>query len=255
MTLIDICNASHARRLCALVLFGVIGCSDGNKERLEKKAKDKEIAELMKPSPTGATIEEVKAHTAKIREYSKRLEGENRKYFEGKTDEFSVSVRKENEKSDMEEKAREAKLKEDEEKEYSWKYEKNIDEMSGKESRFAYLKSRNSLHFNTPYDGGSSGSLMIRQRKIDGLVVLFSISKGQIICNSKCAISVRFDDRPLIKFSASVPADYSSTSIFIYPASKFVSELKKSKKILIEGNYYQAGSRISEFDNKNFEWN
>lgn len=240
--------------ICTLGLSGMMGCSGENKESSEKKARDKEIAELMKPLPAGATTEEIDALTVKIREYNKKLQSENRKHYEGKTDEFSISMREMDEKSDLEAKTREAKLKQEEEKEYSWNYKKEIDKMSSQETRFAHLKSRNLLNFNAPYDGGSYGSFMIRQRKSDGLVILFSISKGQIICHSNCAVSVRFDDRPLIKFSASTPSDYSSTSIFISPASKFVSELKKSKKIIIEVDYYQSGSRISEFDNKNFEW-
>ena len=241
--------------ICAMVVFGMSGCSEGNKESLQKKSEDKEYAELMNPSPAGATNEEIKAHTAKINAHTEEIKEERKKLYEGKNDAFSVSMREMDEKEDRDKKDREAALKEEKEQEYSWRYDKAIDKMTSKETRFAHLKSVNELNFKAPYDGGSYGSLMVRQRKSDGLMVLFSISNGQMICHSSCSLSVRFDDKPSMKFTASTPADYSSTSVFLSPASKFVSELKKSKKIIIEGNYYQSGSQISEFKTENFEWN
>jgi len=135
-----------------------------------------------------------------------------------------------------------------------WRYSEDIDKMSGKPTRFAFISSENSFNFAFPYAGENYGSLMIRQRTSDGLSIMFSISKGQIICMPSCSISVRFDDKPAMKFNANLPSDYSSNAIFLSPASKFLSELKKSKKLLVEATYHSAGAKVSEFTTEGFKW-
>jgi hypothetical protein len=137
---------------------------------------------------------------------------------------------------------------------YEWRYDTNIDKMTGTQSRFAYLTSPSQFEFAFPYGGGSHGSLMIRQRKSDGLNVLFSISKGQIVCPLSCTVRVRFDEKSPMTFTGTPPADHSSEALFLSPASKFVSELAKAKKTLVEVSYYQSGSQASEFKTEGFVW-
>ena len=135
-----------------------------------------------------------------------------------------------------------------------WDYSTDTDAMTSKITRTAHITAENSFSFPFPYEGESYGRLMIRHRASDGLSVLFSITKGQLVCMQSCSINVRFDDKPAMRFTASRPADYSSTSVFLSPESKFVSELKRSKRVLIETTYYSAGSRVSEFKTGGFKW-
>lgn len=135
-----------------------------------------------------------------------------------------------------------------------WRYEVDTDSMTSKETRFAFITAENSFSFDFPYAGTNYGSLMIRRRSASDLAVMFSVSKGQIICSSSCSVKVRFDSNPPTIFSGSAPTDHSTTNIFLYPASRFVSEVKKAKKTLIQVTYYQAGDQISEFNTSGFKW-
>jgi hypothetical protein len=137
---------------------------------------------------------------------------------------------------------------------FKWKFETETDKMTGAPTRFAFLAAKNELNFSSPYSGGSRGDLMVRQRKGGDLMVMFSISKGQIVCDSPCKVRVRFDDREPVTFTANTPADYSSTSLFLRPAAKFVAELEKSKLALVEVGYYQSGAQVSQFETEGFTW-
>lgn len=135
-----------------------------------------------------------------------------------------------------------------------WDYSTETDAMNSKVTRQASLTSENALHFPFPYQGNTYGFLTIRHRASDGLTAIFQVSDGQIICMMGCSVKVRFDDKPAMRFSAEPPSDHSSKVIFLEPASKFVSELKKSKKVLVEVTYYSAGTNISEFATSGFKW-
>lgn len=132
-----------------------------------------------------------------------------------------------------------------------WRYEDEVDQMSGKPIGIARVTSENILNFDPPYSGDTYSFLMIRKtgKRND---VMFSVSNGQIVCMMRCRISVRFDDRAPITFDAAPPSDYSAKAVFLSPEAKFVSELKRSKKVRVEVTYYSSGARISEFDTANF---
>jgi hypothetical protein len=135
-----------------------------------------------------------------------------------------------------------------------WSHSYEKDAMTGSGARFATIDSINRLDFPAPYSGGSQGSMMVRERKKDGLKVLFSISRGQIICLPQCQVRIRFDEKPPMTFTGSLPADYSSEYIFLAPASKLVAELAKAKTTRVEVTYYQAGAQVSEFNTSGFSW-
>jgi hypothetical protein len=209
--------------------LAVSGCNDyETQKRLEKAAED------------GAKLD------AQLKEQKARLDALNSK---GGTAPLVLKA----EKQSREDTAK-AELERLEAALYEWEYDTRIDQMTGTQTRLAHLRSPSQFEFAFPYGGGSHGSLMIRQRKKDGLSVLFSISKGQIVCPMSCTVRVRFDEKSPMTFTGTPPADHSSESLFLSPASKFVSELGKAKKTLVEVSYYQSGSRASEFKTEGFVW-
>jgi hypothetical protein len=130
-----------------------------------------------------------------------------------------------------------------------WKYDETIDKMSGKKTAHATMESSNSLDLSFPYKGANHGNLTVRQHPSYGLDVIFSIDKGQLLCSSYdgCNVSVKFDDKPPVKFSASSAADHDSKVIFLRTTSRFVESARKAKTILIQPTVYQAGSPVLEF--------
>ncbi|WP_426484278.1 hypothetical protein [Flavobacterium sp. 2] len=134
-----------------------------------------------------------------------------------------------------------------------WEYHQSIDKMTSKSIKFAQIISNESLNLEFPYDGNNYGHLTLR--KNDHTDIYLSIDKGQISGGyDNNFIKVRFDDEKPIKFSYSEPQDNSSDLIFIDNEIKFLSKLKKSKKILISLPLYREGNQILEFNTIDLKW-
>lgn len=135
----------------------------------------------------------------------------------------------------------------------NWNYSQSIDKMTSKPIKFAQIKSNESLDLEFPYEGANYGQLTLRKK--DGLNIYLGIDKGQISGGyNNNFIKVRFDDEEPIKFSYSEPQDGSSNFIFIDNETKFLSKLKKSKKVLISLPLYRAGNQILEFNTIDLIW-
>ncbi|AWK07089.1 hypothetical protein HYN56_23795 [Flavobacterium crocinum] len=134
-----------------------------------------------------------------------------------------------------------------------WEYHQSTDKMTSKAINFAQIMSNQSLDLEFPYEGTNYGRLTLRKK--DGLDIYLSIDKGQITGGyDNNYISVRFDEEKPMKFSYTEPQDGSSDLIFIDNGVKFLSKLKKSKKILISLPLYQAGNQILEFNTVDLKW-
>lgn len=136
----------------------------------------------------------------------------------------------------------------------NWSYSAKVDSMTGKGTDFAETSSTNTVDFGFPYAGEQHGVLMLRQHPRHGTSVILGIEKGQFLCVTGCSVTVRFDDKPARRFSASQPDDYSSTALFINSEKSFIAEAKKAKAIRIEAGFYSQGSRVFEFDIEGLKW-
>jgi hypothetical protein len=98
-------------------------------------------------------------------------------------------------------------------------------------------------------------TLSLRTHPRYGNDVILNIERGQFLCGySGCSVSVRFDDKPPRRFSASEVADHSTTTLFIGNFNSFLSETKKAKTIHIEALFFSQGSRVFEFDVAGLKW-
>lgn len=129
-----------------------------------------------------------------------------------------------------------------------WVYDSSVDKMTSKATHAAIISSDNTLSLKFPYAGKNHAAIFVRQQPRDGLNVLLSIDKGQLQCDlDGCAISVRFDDAPPQRWSMSRAADHSSTVLFFNNAQKFVQQLKKARRVLVQATFFQNGDQIMEF--------
>lgn len=136
----------------------------------------------------------------------------------------------------------------------SWVYNEYKDKMTDKTIKMASVTSTNSLDFEFPYDGGSTGDLVIRQ-KGKSVDIYLQISKGQFITSvdgNTCGI--RFDDKPMMRISYSEPSDYSSDLIFLGSESKVLAGLKSAKTTKIQVEFYNDGNRVLEFNTAGLKW-
>lgn len=140
----------------------------------------------------------------------------------------------------------------------NWQYETSKDEMRGIESKFATTVSTNTVNFDFPYNGGSKLILTLRKRGSE-VDVMVSITKGQILCGiQNCEAAFKFDDGAVQSITMSEPDSHASDLLFIAydkTESKIISQLKNSKKLVIEVPFYQQGKKQFTFDVSGLEWN
>lgn len=140
----------------------------------------------------------------------------------------------------------------------NWQYETSKDEMRGIESKFATTVSTNTVDFDFPYNGGSKLILTLRKRGT-GVDVMVAVSKGQILCGiQNCETAFKFDNSAVQSITMSEPESHSSDLLFIThdkTRSKTISQLKNSKKLVIEVPFYQEGKKQFTFNVSGLEWN
>ena len=136
-----------------------------------------------------------------------------------------------------------------------WSYDENTDEMRGTVTKTAEVTSSNQVDLQFPY-GTVSGHLQVRKRPTDGLSIIFHVDDGQILCHSFSdgRVSVKIDDQPIKNYGCSGSSDGSSEYAFIRNESGFLANLKKSKRVIIEAEFYQQGRQQFKFDTAGLEW-
>lgn len=136
-----------------------------------------------------------------------------------------------------------------------WKYDERQDQMDGGMIKTATVHSLNTVEFDFPYGEPQRAQLQIRQHPRYGKDVILSIDRGQFLCRmGGCGVEVRFDNEKSQRFSATEPADNSTTTIFIVNYERFLKGVRKSKKTSVEALFFQQGSRIFEFDTSGLVW-
>lgn len=136
-----------------------------------------------------------------------------------------------------------------------WTYNEQMDEMRGTVTKTARLTSSNEVNLQFPY-GTVSGYIEVRKRPTDGLNVMFLVDKGQILCRSYSDghVSVKFDDQPIKRYACDGASDGSSDIAFLSNESGFLANLKKSKKVIIEAEFYRQGNQQFAFDTAGLDW-
>ena len=100
-----------------------------------------------------------------------------------------------------------------------------------------------------------SGLLELRIHPRYGKDVILSIEHGQFLCGiDPCNVIVRFDQGAPQTYTALRPADHSTTVLFIRNYDRFLANLRKSRQVYIEAQFYQEGPRVFEFDVAGLKW-
>ncbi len=136
-----------------------------------------------------------------------------------------------------------------------WKYEENTNAMDDSKTYFAATKANEVMEFKFPYEGGVTTKLYLRNMSKQN-DVFFVISQGQFLSNvlGNKSILVRFDKKKAKKYSYSLPSDGSSNTAFITQTANFIKELKQAKKLTIQCDFFNEGSRTLTFDVTGLEW-
>lgn len=121
--------------------------------------------------------------------------------------------------------------------------------------RQATVRSLNEVNFHFPYQGAQRATLVLRVHPKHGRDVILTIEKGQFLCRlDECSVAVKFDQGKPRDFVAVGPADNNTTTLFIRGYERFVAAARKAKKIYVEAQFYQEGTRVFEFDVSGLKW-
>lgn len=131
---------------------------------------------------------------------------------------------------------------------FAWERQEDVDQMRGTKTSFTYTISVNKVDFPFPYNGGSTLELNIRNRKQDGVAVALIVKNGQFLCHKECWIDAKFDDGKIQRFRSSQSSSGKPNLIFVTPNSTFIGKLKKSKTLMVEVDFYNAGREQFQFD-------
>jgi hypothetical protein len=137
----------------------------------------------------------------------------------------------------------------------NWHYKQYDDEMGRGKIKTATIKSVNKVEFGFPYEGAQRATLQLRNHPKSGLDLILSIEKGQFACGVyTCPVEIKFDDGKAEKYGGRLPSDNSTDTLFLTNETFFLEDAKKSKKILVEANFFQEGSFVFRFDSAGLEW-
>ena len=137
-----------------------------------------------------------------------------------------------------------------------WTYSSDTDKMTSNVVYYGYVDADKKLSLKFPYEG-SVASLNLKF-KDNRLSINLRVSKGQILAaqeDGKGKIKVRFDQDVAEDYLVNGSVSHSSNIVFIKDKDKFMTNLKKSKKIIIAADFFDNGTEIMEFNTDGLVWN
>ena len=134
----------------------------------------------------------------------------------------------------------------------NWKYSEYADKMGRGNVKSASTSSVNTVSFKFPYAGVQHAIFTIRSSFTNRYDIMLSIRKGQFLASN--GVDIRFDDGELQHFSAETPSDHSSELIFISVPLRFVTNLRRANKMLIQATFFQEGTQVFKFNIEGFQW-
>jgi hypothetical protein len=136
-----------------------------------------------------------------------------------------------------------------------WQYDESSEKMGRGTVKTAIVRSLNEVQFGFPYSGEQRGTLLLRVHPKHGKDVILGVEKGQFLCGIyNCNVAVRFDNGKVQNFTAVGPADHSTTMLFLRGYDRFIAGARKAKKVYIEAQFFQQGTRVFEFDISGLKW-
>lgn len=136
-----------------------------------------------------------------------------------------------------------------------WDYSSRTDQMRNQTITYASLVSDTILNFDFPYNGGTTFTLTLRKTGDETDVMLIA-SKGQFTCfdSSEGRVQMKFDEGEVFHYSCGRSADGSSNVLFLGPEDMILRQLKASRHLTIEAQFYQEGNRQIEFTTEGLKW-
>ena len=140
----------------------------------------------------------------------------------------------------------------------NWEYgESDKDKLDNTTYKYSSCSSKNKVELKFPYSGGSTVEIFLRNGfKKNGNEVILEVDKGQFMSSydGNKKIRMKFDENPPTEYSFLNEGTGQSTTIFLDHSNSIIEKLKKSKKLIIEVEFYNNGTSQFEFDVDGLKW-
>lgn len=134
----------------------------------------------------------------------------------------------------------------------TWVKDSTVNDM-GEKNVFYTVEANDKVNFNFPYQGGSTGTLLVRTKN-GQKSAMFTIDKGQIDTDyDGTYIRVKFDDEAPVKWLMAESSTGNSDVLFFENENKLISKLKTSKKVVLEIPFFQNGNKQFTFNTSGLE--
>jgi hypothetical protein len=136
-----------------------------------------------------------------------------------------------------------------------WVYRTRDDAMRSQRLLFATETSTNAVLFSEGVGGASRLTLGIRSLRANEDDAYLVIDNGQFHCGiGNCKISAKFDDKQVETFEVVPPKDGAPDQLYVMRSAAFLEDLKRSKKAIIEAEFYRDGPKQFTFNTANLHW-
>lgn len=135
-----------------------------------------------------------------------------------------------------------------------WQYEERVDEMRDATTKTAVLTASDPINLDFPY-GQSYPRLIVRQDAKYGFDIILQ-ANGQFLCRSYQGdtLSVKFDDGPIQTWPCNEADAGTSDIVFFNREQSFLSQLRGSRRLIVEAEMYNAGRQQMKFDTAGLRW-
>jgi len=140
-------------------------------------------------------------------------------------------------------------------KDTNWVYYQDTDKITDLKTYYAYTTSKDTLHFSFPYTGGSLAALIIGKQDSSHAFITLKIINGQFVAILKKARwRIRFDSKPAETCNVYPPQSFNLKQVFLEPTDTLIDEIKSSKKVIIEAEFFSDGFKQIEFNTHGLAW-
>lgn len=136
----------------------------------------------------------------------------------------------------------------------TWAYEKTVDQ-TGNIVYKASVTSSNLLQFAYPYTGGSTATLVIREK--DGSPqVYIEVANGQFNRSfQNGSARIRFDAKPPVTYPLSAAANGRANIVFFDAERKLISQIKAAENMTVQVVFDGQPVRQIQFRTAGLRWN
>lgn len=134
----------------------------------------------------------------------------------------------------------------------TWVFEVGSDPMTGASGYSSSIWSRTSVQLAYPYNGDQKLTLRVGKAPKGVSYAAVAIQRGQFSCYG-CDVRVKFDDNSPTIFTGESSVEVSGV-MYLKGASRFIENLRNSKKVTIEVPFFDNPRKAVEFKGDGFPW-